>query len=132
MVQGMCKNRVLPPQAVSCPACDSDASVRAINQVPLKGHKNNTMKKHRAAKAAQETGVLKPVASNTVVQAEAKGIQNEAASNTQLTLQEKQLLEKHEATIATGLQTFHNVGMAFAEIRDCGLYREHGTFHDYC
>ena len=45
---------------------------------------------------------------------------------------EKALLKKHETTIKSGLQTFHNVGMAFAEIRDRGLYREHGTFDNYC
>ena len=45
---------------------------------------------------------------------------------------ERELLHQHEATIKKGLQTFHDVGMAFADIRDRGLYREHGTFDEYC
>lgn len=51
---------------------------------------------------------------------------------TPLSAEEKALLKTHEVTIKAGLQTFHDVGMAFAEIRDRGLYREHGTFDDYC
>jgi hypothetical protein len=44
----------------------------------------------------------------------------------------KRLLEL-EAVIASGQQTFVEVGNALAEIRDARLYRlEHGTFEAYC
>jgi len=64
-------------------------------------------------------------------QAEAHSTQTETPA-TPLSGEEKALLKTHEVTIKAGLQTFHDVGMAFAEIRDRGLYREHGTFDDYC
>ena len=42
-------------------------------------------------------------------------------------------LQSLEATIAAGLQTFHEVGSALLEIRDSRLYRQtHATFEDYC
>lgn len=51
----------------------------------------------------------------------------------QLSLFERTELQRHEATIERGLQTFVEVGNALASIRDGKLYREtHGTFEDYC
>lgn len=42
-------------------------------------------------------------------------------------------LERYEAVIASGLQTFIEVGTALMEIRDRKLYRaEFGTFEGYC
>jgi hypothetical protein len=51
----------------------------------------------------------------------------------ELTVIERSELERHEATIERGLQTFVDVGKALMAIRDGRLYREsHGTFEDYC
>ena len=50
----------------------------------------------------------------------------------QLTPNEKAQLYKYEETIRRGLQTFLEVGNALWAIRDNRLYREHGTFDDYC
>lgn len=77
-------------------------------------------------------GTLDYLAGDEVAKAEAKSIQDTEAPATLLTTEEKALLKKHEGTIKAGLKTFHDVGMAFAEIRDKGLYREYGTFDDYC
>lgn len=41
-------------------------------------------------------------------------------------------LERCEAIIERGLQTFMLVGTALMEIRDSRLYRHFGTFEDYC
>ena len=42
-------------------------------------------------------------------------------------------LQKHEAVIERGLNTFVEVGQALLEIRDSRLYRlEYSTFEDYC
>lgn len=42
-------------------------------------------------------------------------------------------LQKCEAVIEKGLQTFIEVGNALLEIRDSRLYRQdYGTFEDYC
>lgn len=50
-----------------------------------------------------------------------------------LTTSEATELERCEATIARGYQTFIDVGNALAEIRDRKLYRAtHATFADYC
>jgi hypothetical protein len=50
-----------------------------------------------------------------------------------LTEAERVDLAAHEATIQKGLQTFFDVGMAMAAIRDRRLYRaEFRTFEDYC
>lgn len=50
-----------------------------------------------------------------------------------ITMEESRDLVRLEATIASGLQTFTEVGNALAEIRDRKLYRiEHTTFADYC
>lgn len=46
---------------------------------------------------------------------------------------ESERLGRLEATIESGLQTFHEVGSALLEIRDSRLYRaEFSTFEDYC
>lgn len=46
---------------------------------------------------------------------------------------ERDRLAALEQTIERGLQTFVEVGMALAEIRDSRLYRSaHATFEDYC
>jgi hypothetical protein len=89
------------------------------------------MKKDRAVKLAQEAEALDSVTSTEVAPVEVNNIQTEVL-NTPLSTEEQSLLKQHEATIKKGLQTFHDVGMAFAEIRDRGLYREHGTFDEYC
>lgn len=50
-----------------------------------------------------------------------------------ITIQESARLIELEKKIASGLQTFIDVGEALAEIRDSKLYRiESGTFEDYC
>ena len=50
-----------------------------------------------------------------------------------LTASESTALAEHEAVIERGIQTFYEVGMALANIRDRKLYRaNHGTFEDYC
>ena len=50
-----------------------------------------------------------------------------------LTDVELSTLDKHEAVIKRGLNTFADVGNALLAIRDGRLYREqHGTFEDYC
>jgi hypothetical protein len=51
----------------------------------------------------------------------------------ELTDMELHQLEKHEAVIESGLQTFYSVGTALLAIRDSRLYRaEFRTFEDYC
>lgn len=53
--------------------------------------------------------------------------------DTALLVDERADLERHEATIARGLDTFMAVGEALAAIRDGRLYRlSHATFEDYC
>jgi len=55
-----------------------------------------------------------------------------AADDAPLTIDESADLERHEATIASGLQTFIEVGEALAEIKTSRLYRTtHGTWEDY-
>lgn len=51
-----------------------------------------------------------------------------------LSASERAALDAHEAVIARGLQTFYDVGNALLAIRDDPkkLYREYGTFEDYC
>ena len=50
-----------------------------------------------------------------------------------LTQDEQSLLTTHEATIASGLQTFIDVGLALMTIREQQLYRERfTTFEAYC
>ena len=50
-----------------------------------------------------------------------------------ITFEESQRLVVLEKTIASGMQTFIEVGEALAEIRDSKLYKiEHDTFEDYC
>lgn len=50
-----------------------------------------------------------------------------------LTKTESQTLASYEVAIKQGLETFVEVGTAFAAIRDGRLYREtHDTFEDYC
>jgi hypothetical protein len=52
---------------------------------------------------------------------------------TALTASERSILERHEAVIKEGLQTFAEVGNALLAIRDGKLYREHcHTFEEYC
>jgi hypothetical protein len=51
----------------------------------------------------------------------------------ELTTTEAVQLEKHEAAIKAGLQTFYEVGNALLAIRDARLYRhDFNTFEDYC
>lgn len=45
---------------------------------------------------------------------------------------EQGMLERCEATIARGLDTFVEVGEALMEVRERRLYRSFGTFEDYC
>lgn len=52
--------------------------------------------------------------------------------STQLNSIEQNELEQYEQVIERGLQTFYDVGRALLDIKDKGLYREHGTFDDYC
>jgi uncharacterized Zn finger protein (UPF0148 family) len=50
-----------------------------------------------------------------------------------LTTAERSRFAELEDVVARGLETFVQVGLALAEIRDSRLYREtHGTFEDYC
>ena len=49
-----------------------------------------------------------------------------------LTSNERTQLEECEAVIERGLNTFVDVGNALAEVRDDKLYREYGTFEEYC
>jgi hypothetical protein len=50
-----------------------------------------------------------------------------------LTASESTALAEHEAVIERGIQTFYEVGMALADIRDRKLYRaDHRTFEEYC
>ena len=51
---------------------------------------------------------------------------------TQLTINEQQELQQQEAIIERGLQTFYEVGQALLAIKDSELYKEYGTFDDYC
>lgn len=56
----------------------------------------------------------------------------EAAPLAPLTTSEQQELERHEATIRAGLDTFVTVGNALTAIRDNKLYRaEYATFDEY-
>lgn len=49
-----------------------------------------------------------------------------------LTASESTALAEHEAVIERGIQTFYEVGMALADIRNRKLYRAgHGTFEEY-
>jgi hypothetical protein len=49
-----------------------------------------------------------------------------------LTASESTALAQNEAVIERGIQTFYEVGMALADIRDRKLYRaDHGTFEEY-
>ncbi|MGW2044667.1 ParB/Srx family N-terminal domain-containing protein [Streptomyces sp. NPDC001858] len=49
-----------------------------------------------------------------------------------LTASESNALTEHEAVIERGIQTFYEVGMALADIRDRKLYRaDYGTFEEY-
>lgn len=49
-----------------------------------------------------------------------------------LTASESNALAEHEAVIERGIQTFYEVGIALADIRDQKLYRaDHGTFEEY-
>lgn len=49
-----------------------------------------------------------------------------------LTASESTALAEHEAVIERGIQTFYEVGIALADIRDRKLYRaDYGTFEDY-
>lgn len=50
----------------------------------------------------------------------------------ELTTTEQAQLEKCEAVIQSGMQTFIEVGNALCEIRDSRLYKSYGTFEDYC
>lgn len=51
----------------------------------------------------------------------------------ELTLPERNRLTECETIIEKGLQTFVEVGIALAEIRESRLYRlTHGTFEEYC
>lgn len=50
-----------------------------------------------------------------------------------LTASESNALTEHEAVIERGIQTFYEVGIALADIRDRRLYRAaHRTFEEYC
>ena len=50
-----------------------------------------------------------------------------------LTASESTALTEHEAVIERGIQTFYEVGMALADIRDRKLYRaSNRTFEEYC
>ncbi len=56
----------------------------------------------------------------------------ELAEIDKLTPEEEKRLTELEADIAKNLKGFMAVGMALIEIRDSRLYRQHGTFEDYC
>jgi len=84
--------------------------------------------------ASNEAGDLDSAVVNplySVGTPKAKAIQVEVDKKP-LDADERELLQQHEAIIKTGLRTFLEVGVAFEEIRDRGLYREHGTFEAYC
>jgi hypothetical protein len=50
-----------------------------------------------------------------------------------LTTRERREFERAERTIARGLKSFLEVGMALKEIRDKRLYRQqYNTFEEYC
>jgi hypothetical protein len=54
-------------------------------------------------------------------------------SDTELSTDESLELERCEAIIERGLQTFYDVGSALLRVRDLRLYRvEYGTFEEYC
>jgi hypothetical protein len=90
----------------------------------------------KAAKAATKKGeALTPSTTNPMNAGKlvkAQSDQTVAKPSETLSADEREVLAEHEGTIKQGLQTFQDVGMAFAQIRDLGLYREHGTFDDYC
>lgn len=50
----------------------------------------------------------------------------------ELTITERTELEQYEAVIERGLQTFYEVGAALLDIRDRRLYKEYGSFEEYC
>ena len=50
----------------------------------------------------------------------------------ELTVSEQTALAQCEDVIARGLRTFVDVGEALLTIRDRGLYRDYGTFEQYC
>jgi len=56
----------------------------------------------------------------------------EDKTNNSLTTIEQSELSRLESIIEKGLQTFVEVGSAFAEIKDSGLYKTYGTFEAYC
>jgi hypothetical protein len=91
---------------------------------------------HKAAKAAiNKAGVLETATSSTsVALVEAKSIQKENAVDIDKPLDagEKKQLEQLETTIKKGFKTFYQVYEALFEIHDKGLYREYGTFEQYC
>jgi hypothetical protein len=90
----------------------------------------------KAAKAATKKGeALTPSTTNPMNAGKLVKVQSDqtvAKPSETLSADEREVLAEHEGTIKQGLQTFQDVGMAFAQIRDLGLYREHGTFDDYC
>jgi len=51
---------------------------------------------------------------------------------TKLTSIEESELVRLESIIEKGQQTFVEVGAALMEIKDSGLYKQHGTFEQYC
>lgn len=53
-------------------------------------------------------------------------------SNAYLTIPEKQKLQSLEITIQRGLKYYIEVGEALLSIRNSELYKEYGTFEDYC
>lgn len=75
------------------------------------------------------------VSTSKHVPAKAKSVQDKdkGGLTPSLNAEEKALLNEYEATIKKGLDTFFEVGRAFAEISERGLYREnHTSFEDYC
>lgn len=56
----------------------------------------------------------------------------EMTQTSQLSMFELSELKQCEDVIERGLQTFLEVGNALLEIREKQLYRDHGTFEDYC
>lgn len=72
------------------------------------------------------------VAKNTIQRMETI-LSAERAKVNELTLPERNRLTECETIIEKGLQTFVEVGIALAEIRESRLYRlTHGTFEEYC
>lgn len=56
-----------------------------------------------------------------------------ADTDGELTISEQEQLSRLEETVAQGLKTFVDVGVALMVIRDSKLYRQdHETFEDYC